>query len=111
MPSRSGTWPGLSDLDLEHFCPVAPSSYGPVDAAAALCARLRAPGGVGALGTAAVGSLGPKLAALVLSLSPDAGWKPSRVSDGQFSDGFLWEVQKMVKNGKHEMEMIGDGWA
>lgn len=69
---RSGTWPGLSDLDLEHFrCPVAPSSYGPVDAAAALCARLRAPGGVSALGTAAVGSVGPKLAAVVLSLSPE----------------------------------------
>lgn len=70
---RSGTWPGLSDLDLEHFrLPVASAaSYGPVDAAAALCARLRAPGGVSALGTAAVGSAGPKLAAVVLSLSPE----------------------------------------
>lgn len=72
---RSGTWPGLSDLDLDHFWrPVTlPSSvsYGPVDAAAALCARLRAPGGVSALGTAAVGSVAPKLAAVVLSLSPE----------------------------------------
>lgn len=67
---RSGTWPGLSDLDLDHLWmpQTRPMATG-FDSATALCVRLRAPGGLSALGTAAVGSAVPRLAALVFSLS------------------------------------------
>ena len=76
---RSGSWPGLSDFDpgLPGLSRPGPVAVGPkslengLDAAAALCARLRMPGGAAALGTAAVGSAVPWALAAVFSLSPE----------------------------------------
>lgn len=69
-------------------------SYGAVDACAALCARLRAPGGVSALGTAAVGSAAPHVAATLLSLSPDGA------VDGCGGDGASGRPYRVVNHGK-----------
>ena len=62
---RSGSWPGLADLDLGlGRLPVTR-----VDSAAAMCAKLKAPGGAQALVTAAAGFAVPRLAAEALDLS------------------------------------------
>ena len=63
---RSGTWPG--DLDLDFARHREPSA---VDSAAALCVRLRAPGTLSALSTAALGSAAPRLLAWLWALPPD----------------------------------------
>ena len=72
---RSGRWPGLADLDVDNM-------WGPgrrvlpqhgedgLFAVAAVCSRLKAPGGAWALGAAVAGSVTPRLLAEIFSLPP-----------------------------------------
>eukprot|EP00439_Symbiodinium_sp_Y106_P023861 s5926_g2.t3 len=74
---RSGRWPGLADLDVddiwgpgERGWPVHNDADDGMFAIAAICSRLRAPGGVWALGAAVAGSATPRLLAEIFSLPP-----------------------------------------
>ena len=73
---RSGRWPGLADLDVDSLWNIwNPGFRGQLRhgedgmfTLAAVCSRLRAPGGAWALGAAVAGSVTPRLLAEVFSL-------------------------------------------